>query len=126
MDALFGLPRKKSAGVSYRDPLMGELFCFDQTEVDQFIALSGNSKSKKKEIVCFEYLIVVLHERGCIHDCSNISHLRIVTAVILLLEAPSVVLAGTQHLMRQPCLATVVDMNFWEDSSTLNMANGKM
>ena len=60
MDALFGLPRKKSAGVSYRGPLMGELFFFDQTEVDQFIALSEKSKSKRKANVCFEYLILYL------------------------------------------------------------------
>ena len=58
MDALFGLPRKKSAGVSHRGPLLGELFFLDQSEVDQFIALSGNSKSKRKADVCFEYLIL--------------------------------------------------------------------
>ena len=39
---------------------MGELFFFDQTEVDQFIALNGNSKSSRKANVCFEYLILYL------------------------------------------------------------------
>ena len=29
MDALFGLPRKKAAGESYRDALHGQLFFFD-------------------------------------------------------------------------------------------------
>ena len=59
MDALFGLPRKKSAGVSYRGPLMGELFFFDQTEVDQFIALSENSKSKRKAEVCLNVPVIL-------------------------------------------------------------------
>ena len=39
---------------------MGELFFFDQTEVNQFIALNGNSKSRRKATVCFEYLILYL------------------------------------------------------------------
>ena len=39
---------------------MGELFFFDQTEVNQFIALNGNLKSRRKTIVCFEYLILYL------------------------------------------------------------------
>ena len=50
------------------------------------------------------------------YTCSDVAYLRIVTVVILLLEATSVVLADTQHLMRLPCLATVVDMNFQKDS----------
>ncbi len=37
MDALFGLPRKKSAGTSYRDPLHGELFFFKQPPIDQYV-----------------------------------------------------------------------------------------
>ena len=40
MDALFGLPRKKSAGVSYQEPLLGSLFFGDQSTVDQFVAES--------------------------------------------------------------------------------------
>lgn len=38
MDALFGLPRKKSAGVSHRKPLFGNLFFHDQSEVDLFVS----------------------------------------------------------------------------------------
>lgn len=45
IDALFGLPRKKSAGVSYRDPLHGELFFCLQSEVDQFVADRENVRS---------------------------------------------------------------------------------
>ena len=37
LDALFGLPRKKSAGESFRSPLHGDLFFCDQTEVDEFV-----------------------------------------------------------------------------------------
>lgn len=45
MDALFGLPHKKSAGVSYRDPLHANLFFCSQSDVDQFVADSKHSKS---------------------------------------------------------------------------------
>lgn len=38
MDALFGLPRKKSAGNSYRDALHGDLFFGDQAAVDEYVA----------------------------------------------------------------------------------------
>ena len=44
MDGLFGLPRKKAAGVSYKAPLLGSLFFGEQSDVDQFIA--DNTKSK--------------------------------------------------------------------------------
>ena len=44
MDALFGLPRKKSAGTSYRDPLHGELFFCRQSPVDLFVEESAMSK----------------------------------------------------------------------------------
>ncbi len=37
MDALFGLPRKKLAGVSFRSPLCGDLVFLDQTGVDEFV-----------------------------------------------------------------------------------------
>ena len=43
MDALFGLPRKKSAGKSYRNPLHDEFFC-DQSPVDQYVAESDKPK----------------------------------------------------------------------------------
>ena len=37
MDALFGLPRKKSAGRSYRDPLHGDLFFGNQASIDEYV-----------------------------------------------------------------------------------------
>ena len=45
MDALFGLPRKKSAGTSYRAPLHCELFFVDQCAVDQFVSENSCGKS---------------------------------------------------------------------------------
>lgn len=44
MDGLFGLPRKKSAGVSYRKALHGHLFFSDQAEVDEFVIQSQHFK----------------------------------------------------------------------------------
>ena len=38
MDALFGLPRKKAAGKSFRDPLHRSLFFGDQCTVDEHVA----------------------------------------------------------------------------------------
>lgn len=50
MDALFGLPRKKSAGVSLRQPLHGMLFFEGQDEVDTFVEAAsmkmGHNMSK--------------------------------------------------------------------------------
>lgn len=37
MDALFGLPRKLSAGYSHREALHGSLYFLDQTSVDEFV-----------------------------------------------------------------------------------------
>ena len=38
MDALFGLPRRKLAGQSYRQPLHGHLYFRDQQAVDEHVA----------------------------------------------------------------------------------------
>ncbi len=45
-DALFGLPRKKAAGISHKDALHGSVFFGDQNEVDEYVA-SYNTTSKK-------------------------------------------------------------------------------
>lgn len=44
MDAIFGLPRKKSAGISCRSPLHGALFFGDQATLDEFVV--GNAEKK--------------------------------------------------------------------------------
>lgn len=38
MDALFGLPRKKAAGISHRQALHGAIFFQDQSSVDSFVS----------------------------------------------------------------------------------------
>lgn len=48
MDALFGLPRKKSAGVSYREALHGNLFFCDQVALDQFVSGAPKPKAQAK------------------------------------------------------------------------------
>lgn len=50
MDALFGLPRKKSAGHSFRDALHGHLLFTDQRSVDEYVA--GYVMGKKPSKVC--------------------------------------------------------------------------
>ena len=45
IDGLFGLPRKKSAGTSYRNAVHGGLFFCDQSYVDQFVKESSAVKS---------------------------------------------------------------------------------
>jgi hypothetical protein len=54
LDALFGLPRKKSAGVSYRGPLHGELFFYEQSPVDQFLIECENLKTSSSN--CNDFL----------------------------------------------------------------------
>ena len=46
-DALFGLPRKKAAGSSFRSPLHGSLMFGDRNSVDEFVAMSGPNNSAK-------------------------------------------------------------------------------
>jgi len=56
MDALFGLPRKKSAGISFRDPLHGNLFFGDQAAVDEYVSSYRSTGQKmpkvSKYLVC--------------------------------------------------------------------------
>ena len=58
MDALFGLPRKRSAGKSLRDPLHGKIFFGDQNEVDQFVAAHESQKKKVPKVTSMcDYVI---------------------------------------------------------------------
>lgn len=54
MDALFGLPRKKAAGKSHREPIHGHLFFGDQVSLDEFVVTSAPMKISK---VCIYYSI---------------------------------------------------------------------
>ena len=51
MDALFGLPRKKSAGISFREAIHGHLFFGQQERVDEHVALA-TLRHKKEPKVC--------------------------------------------------------------------------
>ena len=54
MDALFGLPRKKSAGVSYRDPVNGHLLFYNQAIVDEYVSTYCTTKqSSQREVKLF-------------------------------------------------------------------------
>lgn len=46
MDALFGLPRKKSAGKSFRSALHSHIFFGNQQSVDEFVAESSRTEKK--------------------------------------------------------------------------------
>ena len=50
MDALFGLPRKKSAGISYNDANHGHYFFNDQSIVDEFVASASTKKMKDRKV----------------------------------------------------------------------------
>ena len=61
MDALFGLPRKKAAGMSHREANHGHLFFGDQRSVDEYVSASAPIKISK---VLSDVLIIV-HEVLC-------------------------------------------------------------
>ena len=51
MDALFGLPRKKSAGQSFREALHGHLFFSTQGLVDEYVGAYVMEKKPSKVCV---------------------------------------------------------------------------
>ena len=59
MDALFGLPRKKSAGKSFRNALHRHIFFGRQESVDEFVEHESSSKVKKPVKVCSRNLIAI-------------------------------------------------------------------
>ena len=65
MDALFGLPRKKSAGVSYREPLHDDLFFSYQSTVDQYVAEYNQSKDDSNVKFAIKLLFVLC-------ECTNL------------------------------------------------------
>ena len=76
MDALFGLPRKKSAGTSYHDPLHGNLFFSDQSAVDQFVAESQQPKPTSNVSSFFQVIIHMVIITGShvtvVHLCTGV------------------------------------------------------
>ena len=47
-DGLFGLPRKRAAGVQRHEPLLGNLFLLEQQDVHKFV-VSYTADTKKDE-----------------------------------------------------------------------------
>ena len=60
LDGLFGLPRRKAAGVSHRDALHGDVFFCEQTAVDEFVKDSTVVKVNSKVYMCQFVLVVSL------------------------------------------------------------------
>ena len=104
--------RKKSAGISHWDPLHGELFFSTQSEVDQFVADSGNTKSKSHSKVwhTFKYY-------RCTIECLILLNLcRIVNVMTFSLVMYFIVLTDIWPLMRLLFSVAVVVMSFPEYS----------
>lgn len=60
MDALFGLPRKKSAGISYRESLHGDLFFGSQASVDEFVSSSTN-EPKTPKVFYLQVIVLTIY-----------------------------------------------------------------
>ncbi len=61
MDALFGLPRKKAAGVSHRPAVQGHLFFVEQSCVDEHVAGSKTHKLMEnvRPIILYHVMIYI-------------------------------------------------------------------
>ena len=64
MDALFGLPRKKSAGKSFREAIHGHYFFKQQHEVDEYVSTAPTKKRKDLKVIkqhdcCFAYMFII-------------------------------------------------------------------
>ena len=51
VDALFGRPRKKCAGISFRQPLHGMLYFENQDEVDLFVEPAPRVKRQSNKVI---------------------------------------------------------------------------
>ena len=62
LDALFGLPRKRAAGVSHRPALHGNLFFCNQESVDEFVTEENDMKQNFQVVTlhCFTYMCTVI------------------------------------------------------------------
>ena len=66
MDAIFGLPRKKSAGDSVRAPLHGHIYFHDQAVVNERIESSSQQKLRPQKVIiivlsALDYTITTLY-----------------------------------------------------------------
>ena len=65
MDAIFGLPRKKSAGDSVRAPLHGHIYFHDQAMVNECIENSSQQKLRPQKVLSTLVVIIYYSEQGC-------------------------------------------------------------
>ena len=101
MDALFGLPRKKSAGTSYQDPLHGNLFFCNQSAVDQFVTDNQQPKPTSNVSTFFMSLFGI-----CVTEL--LCRIAAISCLGMFFAVPVV----TKPLMKQQFLATLVAMSF--------------
>ena len=101
LDALFGLPRKKSAGTSHRDALHGDLFFCDQAAVDEYV-VSYEMRTNKIPNVNMLHIIY----RNVIYCTLHCRHVIIFWLVMSFDH-----LGGTMLLLKLLCLVLPVGMN---------------
>jgi hypothetical protein len=106
MDAVFGLPRKKSAGDSYCEPLFCNLFFDDQSAVDEFVA--NNEKPKSKTALTVNTYTSIL---AILIICTHLLYKTIVVTIPWQ-KMSSGVPVGIELSMKQLFLDAVVVMNF--------------
>ena len=70
MDALFGLPRKKSSGISHREALHGNVFFGNQQSVDEYVQ-SYTTQTKEQKVYIMMYKMFVVSKCPCIQACSD-------------------------------------------------------
>lgn len=115
MDALFGLPRKKAAGVSHRPAVQGHLFFVEQSCVDEHVAGSKTHTLMKNVRPCSYILLhytMYTYIRVCTCTCTytfiNICRTAVTFWLEMLYEVPQ----GIKHLTRLVCLDVPVVMSF--------------
>lgn len=66
LDALFGLPRKKSAGHSFRPPLHGHLCFIDQAEVDEYVANNCSNLKERRQVSLMLFNFLFYTANSCV------------------------------------------------------------
>ena len=100
MDALFGLCRKRSAGVSEREPLFKDIFFENQVKVYAFVSTYSSTYTVHDKVLVNILIVFVIHNFLC----------RVVMNFLqVMLCALSHAL---QHWMKQECLEAFVVISF--------------
>ena len=135
LDALFGLPRKKSAGESIRSPLHGDLFFCDQAEVDDFVVNASSGLKDDSKVIRHIMTVVLLCACRCMpaHVCTYIVFLLCLFILVIVYFRTATtfwqvicyeVTLGSEHWMKQLFLGLHVAMNFHEFFLISSMRKG--